>query len=158
METDRALMLTTLDRIRIRADLDVIFAAAAAVERWPDFLAHYRWVQVWKQQSGERVVEMAARRGQIPVRWTACQLLYPTQRCVYYRHLSGPTRGMEVTWTLQPGDDGVEVTIIHRFSLEIAPLAVPPGSWIVGFGFVSPIAQATLAGFKRHLEATCGVQ
>ncbi|MGH7568687.1 MAG: SRPBCC family protein, partial [Gemmatimonadales bacterium] len=37
--------MRTVDRIRIHAPLERVFALAQDVERWPEILPHYRWVR-----------------------------------------------------------------------------------------------------------------
>src|SRR2546422_360206 len=80
----------------IQADAPRIYALAAAVERWPEILPHYRWVRVLKDDGASRLVEMAARRDWIPVWWRAEQRLYPDEPRITFRHVQGVTAGMEV--------------------------------------------------------------
>ncbi|MEA2594516.1 MAG: hypothetical protein QOF01_985, partial [Thermomicrobiales bacterium] len=63
----------TENRIEIRAGLDRIVELATDVERWPVILPHYRWVTLLEGGGDRKVVEMAARRDRIPVRWRAIQ-------------------------------------------------------------------------------------
>src|SRR5688572_26867841 len=89
---------TTID---IRGPLPRIVALAADVERWPQILPHYRWVTLLGGGGDRKVVEMAARRGRIPVRWRAVQEIDRTgpTPVIAYRHIWGVTRGMDVAWT-----------------------------------------------------------
>ena len=137
--------METETTLRIRADRDRIFRLAAAVEDWPRILPHYRWVRVLEQRDGSRVMDMAACRGRIPVRWTAEQRLDPNEPRISFRHVGGMTRGMQVAWTFTPQADGaVLVRIWHRFCPDW-PL-VP--DWlvhlVVGRLFVEYIAHRTL--------------
>jgi hypothetical protein len=43
MPTDRR--MTTVDEHLVQAPLAVVFALAADVERWPEHLAHYRFLR-----------------------------------------------------------------------------------------------------------------
>jgi uncharacterized membrane protein len=61
----------TETRITIQGDIDRIFALASAVEDWPRWLPHYRWVNVLSGDRTDRIVEMAAHRDGFPVHWTA---------------------------------------------------------------------------------------
>lgn len=142
----------TVDEIVMQADPDRIFAAARDVERWPEFLPHYRWVKVLGQQPPGRVVEMAARRGVIPVKWTSLQSWDSERREVYYDHVGGPTRGMQVVWEILPQADGVLVRIIHELRLQVPVVSSPPGRLITGHFFVQPIARRTLWHMKRFVE------
>jgi len=89
---------STENRIRIRAPWREVFDRAAAVERWPEFLPHYRWVRRHDATPDGCVVEMAAHRGFWPVRWTARLEPYPDERRIDFYHLAGPVRGMRVRW------------------------------------------------------------
>ena len=93
-------MIETENRITIKASVPIIFALAQDVGRWPDLLAHYRYVRVLEEDAavGRRLVRMGARRGLIPVRWTAEQLCMPEAGIIEYRHRAGLTRGMIVEW------------------------------------------------------------
>src|SRR5919108_3612250 len=102
-------------RIQMRGDRDAIFALAAAVEEWPRILPHSRWVRLLRDEGRRRVVEMAASRDGIPVRWTAIQELDLAERRIRFRHVRGITSGMEVAWTLTTDGDGTLVEIWHAF-------------------------------------------
>lgn len=151
--------MQTIDHITIQADPDAIFRAAADIERWPKILPHYRWVKVLEQRGDERVVEMAARRGLIPVKWIAVQTPDPTTRRVHYLHTGGPTRGMRVEWSINrpDGDDGVRVVIVHEFCLEAPVVRSSIGKAVVDGFFVKYIAGHTLACMKQFLEDEGGV-
>lgn len=141
--------------VPMRGDPDVIFALAAAVENWPTILPHYRWVRVLRDDGVRRIVEMAARRGAIPVRWTAEQAVYPEQRRMTFRHVGGVTRGMDVAWTVTPeaATGLVRVRIWHRFEPRW-PLV--PGvlvDLVVGRYFVDGIAARTLGCLRARAEA-----
>src|SRR5215212_6351625 len=102
--------------IRVRAAMDIVFALAAAVERWPILLPHYRSVRVLRRAGSRTWLAMAARRGAIPVRWQAVQTVLPAARLITYEHVGGITRGMRVVWQFVPAETSVEVTIRHRFA------------------------------------------
>ena len=139
----------------MRADPDVIFRLAAAVEEWPRILPHYRSVRVLHDDGERRVVAMAARRGAIPVRWVAEQQVYPGDRRITFRHVGGVTRGMEVAWTLTPADDSGEVgvRIWHRFEPRWPLVPDILVDLVVGEYFVNGIAARTLACIRARAEA-----
>ncbi|MBI3909770.1 MAG: SRPBCC family protein [Armatimonadetes bacterium] len=143
----------TENSICIRAPMERVFAAAAAVERWPEILPHYRWVRILEQEGNRRTVEMAARRGWIPVRWGSHQWLWPETGRITFEHISGLSRGMRVVWELQPRDDAVQVTIRHELALKHPLLRTRLGQWVVGEVFVRSVAGRTLATLKRVLES-----
>ena len=65
--------MQTENLVEIHGDLHRIVALAADIERWPEILPHYRWVTPLAGGGDRKTVEMAARRGRIPVRWRAIQ-------------------------------------------------------------------------------------
>jgi ribosome-associated toxin RatA of RatAB toxin-antitoxin module len=137
----------------IHAPAQAVYALASATERWPEILPHYRFVHVLSGVGPHRVVEMAAWRGALPVRWTAEQTNDPGRPHIAFRHVRGWTRGMEVEWIFEPVAVGTRVRIEHR--LEFAfPVA---RDWlaqhvVLGY-FVHDIASKTLACMKRIAEA-----
>ncbi len=154
--------MRTVDEILVRADTDTVFGLAADLQRWPDILPHYRWVKVLSERDGQREVEMAARRGQIPVQWTAVQTVFPDQHRIHYSHTGGATRGMEVEWSLTRAGELVRATIVHELDLKAPIVRTSLGRWIVGRFFVHYIAGRTLRTIKRLAEegsaASCGAR
>lgn len=145
--------MLTVNSINVRADVDRVFALAADIDRWPELLPHYRWIRrIW--QSGDTcVVEMAARRGPLPVKWVSVQQLCRAKRRIYYKHTDGLTRGMWVEWAFIPSSDGVRVTITHEMNLSKPVVRTRLGKWIVGEFFVKRIADRTLRHIKILAEA-----
>jgi ribosome-associated toxin RatA of RatAB toxin-antitoxin module len=142
--------------VDIRAEAGAVYAMAQDVARWPKMLPHYRWVTVLRESSGMRVVEMAARRGVIPVRWTALQTLDPATPRIGFEHLSGWTRGMRVSWIFERLDDGTRVTIVHDLDGSRGALRDWFESRVVGDFFIQSIAGKTLARMKELAEAAHG--
>lgn len=143
--------------VDINASAQSIYNLAQDVERWPRILPHYRWVKVLRETENERVVEMAARRDFIPVRWTALQTLDPAAPRIEFKHLSGWTKGMAVAWTFEPHGGMTRVTIVHDLSYSGYPIG---GEWfgrtIVGDFFIQTIAGRTLACMKELAEGGYG--
>lgn len=134
-----------LNEIVVNAPPMRIFQYAGATERWPELLPHYRFVRVLEDDGRRRVVEMAARRGAIPVRWRAEQINDPATPRITFRHVSGWTKGMEVVWHFEPVEAGTKVSIEHVLQSPIAPIAAKY--------FIDPIASRTLACMKRIAES-----
>ncbi len=136
--------------IEVDAPWERVFALAADVERWAERLPHYRWVRVLGREGRQTTVEMAARRGSIPLRWHALQEVWPEQQRIRFTHTGGPARGMAVEWFFQPQPGGVRVGIRHDLSLP------PPlhwiADWIVGRLFIAPVAGRTLRRMKVLAE------
>jgi ribosome-associated toxin RatA of RatAB toxin-antitoxin module len=146
----------TENRITMAVPWQIAFERAAEVERWPEFLPHYRRVKTLSRQGDGRVVEMAARRGVWPVRWTALLQPRPEERRIYYTHLKGPARGMKVYWEFGEAEGGADVAILHELTLETPLIRTKLGKWIVSEGFIRPIASKTLYWMKRTVEGAPG--
>lgn len=150
-------MMRTIDRIEIAAPPDRVFGAASDVERWPDFLSHYRWVRMLERRDDGGLVEMAAWRPfgvfKYPTWWVSEMEVNPRAREVRYRHVRGITRGMDVLWRIGAAPDGSRVDLTHDWVGPAWPLIRRPAAeWVIGPVFVHGIASRTLAGLKRHLE------
>jgi len=144
----------TVDRVLMRAPLERVFAAAAAVERWPAILPHYRWV---RRIDGD-LVEMAAWRPfgplKYPVWWVSEMTLDRPAGAIHYRHVRGITRGMKVTWRLVEARGGVDVEIVHTWDGPAWPLIGRlAADLVIGPVFIHGVASRTLAGIKRAVEA-----
>ncbi len=74
-------MTHTENTIVIDAPAATIYHFAAATERWPMYLPHYRYVHVLEQRGNTRVVEMGASRSGIPISWVAEQTNDPVRPC-----------------------------------------------------------------------------
>ena len=172
-------MHKTANEIVIQGDPDRIYQLAAAVEEWPVWLPHYRWVRVHGREGNRRTVEMAAWRTGVPVRWVSHQWLWPEERRITFRHIGGLSRGMEVEWRIEPHgsrDEGrgmrdeqkqvdsrpsslvphpspfVRVSITHELRLEAPVVRSRLGQWVVGEVFVKAVAARTLACLKQRVE------
>ena len=141
------------------APLELVFRAAADVERWPEILPHYRWVRFRKKESfGHGVVEMAAWRDflgpiRYPTWWLSEMETDADEPIVRYRHVDGVTRGMDVAWEFHEANEGTLVRIIHEWDGPDWPLIRGiAANQVIGPHFVSAIAQRTLAGVCREAE------
>lgn len=146
--------MQTEETIVMRGDLDRIVELAADVERWPVILPHYRWVTLLEGGGDRKVVEMAARRDAIPVKWRAVQEIRRggATPVIYYRHIWGVTKGMEVDWIFEPEPDQVTVRIRHDFSPPWPLVGELIATKIVGPRFVDHIAGKTLRTIKGIVE------
>ena len=142
----------TENSIEIRGEVKRIFQIAAQVDKWPDILPHYRWVRIVQRKKRRTTVEMAARRGRIPVSWAAVQEVFPYER-ITYKHIKGFTTGMDVTWSFKPVQERVQVVITHDFSLSWPLVGGFVSKYIVGALFVKPIASRTLHHIKLTVES-----
>ncbi|MDP9364842.1 MAG: SRPBCC family protein [Chloroflexota bacterium] len=149
----------TENAVEMRGPLTRIVELAADVERWPEILPHYRWVTLLDGGGDRKIVEMAARRERIPVKWRAVQEIRrdgPTLE-IRYRHIRGVTEGMEVGWTFEPRGETVVVRIWHEFAPRWPVVGPLLGGLIaervVGPHFVGYIAGKTLATIKAKVES-----
>ena len=151
-------LIRTDDRITT-APVDLVFRAAADVERWPDILPHYRWVRFEEKRGfGQGVVEMAAWRDfggplRWPTWWKSEMTTDADEPAVRYRHIDGITRGMDVVWEFHEANGGTLVRIIHEWDGPAWPLIRGiAANLVIGPHFVSAIAQRTLDGVCAEAE------
>lgn len=150
--------MRVIDRITVRADTARTMRVAAAVERWPEFLPHYRWVRVLARAADSTTVEMAARRpfGPVgyPVWWVSEMRVDERAGRITYRHVRGITRGMDVWWTVRPtSDGGSDVEIVHEWGGPAWPLVGKlAADVVIGPVFIHGIASRTLTGVKARAE------
>ncbi len=139
------------NEIVVSAPPQRIYERAAATERWPQILPHYRFVHVLSGDAESRTVEMAASAPfenlhlTIPVRWRAEQFNDPLTPRISFRHVSGWTKGMVVYWEFQTEGSQTRVTIHHELRSPLAPF--------IAKLFIDPIATRTLRCMKALAEA-----
>ncbi len=147
-----------VDERLVHAGLERVFALGADVERWPEHLAHYRWVRTLHRTATHDVVEMAAWRPVGPQRWPTWwvseMVVDHAARTVHYRHVRGITRGMDVEWSFTPHAEGTVARITHVWDGPAWPLiGAFAATAVIGPLFVHATAQRTLAGLARVAEA-----
>lgn len=146
-------MTHTENTIVIDAPAATIYHFAAATERWPMYLPHYRYVHVLEQRGNTRVVEMGASRSGIPIHWIAEQTNDPVRPSIVFRHIRGWTRGMAVEWRFEPLPGGAtRVTILHDLAFAFPIAADFIGERLIGEFFIEYIAGKTLARMKTLAE------
>jgi ribosome-associated toxin RatA of RatAB toxin-antitoxin module len=142
--------------IDVAAPPELVFRLARDVERWPRLLPHYVAVRpLSRDGDGSVVAEMVARRPLVPVLGLGLPVAWrartwsdePTLR-LRFVHQGGATNGMDVTWRIEPADDGCRVSIDHDFRPRVVPWAA-----FIDRAFTRPIASRTLATFKAIAEA-----
>jgi ribosome-associated toxin RatA of RatAB toxin-antitoxin module len=139
--------------IEIAAPAKTIYDLAAATERWPLILPHYRYVRLREDRGATRTVEMAAWRDVFPLRWVAEQTNDPLRPHIFFHHIEGPTRGMDVEWLFESVGTGTRVTIVHRLAFDFPLASAWLGEHVVGDYFISGVAYKTLARMKVLAEA-----
>ncbi|MBA3890200.1 MAG: hypothetical protein H0X64_06695 [Gemmatimonadaceae bacterium] len=157
-------ILRTVDEGLVRAPLDVIFALAADVERWPVHLPHYRWVRMLERDpDGGGIAEMSANRPFGPLNWPtfwASEMAVAPPGSAHadgpwirFRHVRGITTRMDVEWRFRPVADGTHVSIVHVWDGPPWPLIGGlAATLVIGPVFVHGIASRTLAGLARAAE------
>ena len=146
--------MRTQSTVTMVADLEPIVALAADVERWPIILPHYRWVTLLDGGRDRKTVEMAARRGRIPVKWRAVQEIERDGQSpiIRYTHIGGVTKGMDVAWTFARSAGGIDVRIDHEFAPLWPVVGGIVADRIIGPHFVEAIAGKTLQTIKAIVE------
>ncbi|MEJ7697332.1 MAG: SRPBCC family protein [Candidatus Limnocylindrales bacterium] len=155
--------------IDIDAPADLVFALAHDVRRWSSLLPHYvrsRSIDGTlgdgrrpDEQPESRVIEFVARRPVIPwlgldlpVAWRSRTWHDAATRRLRFHHTAGVTRGMDVTWRIEPtGPASCHVVIDHDFAPRLPFLAAIVDRW-----FTRPIAGRTLATFRALAETVHG--
>ena len=156
--------MRTVDERVVRAPLETIFALAADVERWPEHLAHYRYVR-FQERDGRAggIVEMSANRPfgplQWPTWWTSMMAVAPPGDAtpdgpwIRFRHVRGVTTGMDVEWSFRQIANGTHVRIVHVWNGPRWPLIGRLAAvGVIGPIFVHGIASRTLAGLAAAAE------
>ncbi len=146
-------MTEMINEIAIAAPFATIFPLAAATERWPEILPHYRYVRTIGRNGATRTIEMGASRDGIPIAWTAEQTDDAERRSIRFHHVRGWTRGMDVEWRFVETERGTHVTIEHRLQFAFPFASDLIGEHVVGNFFVHNIANKTLARIKALAEA-----
>jgi ribosome-associated toxin RatA of RatAB toxin-antitoxin module len=142
----------------VAAPADLVFTLARDTIRWERLLPHYaRSRAVETRADGSVIVDFVARRPMpvigvlglgIPVAWRSRTWDEPETRRLRFVHVAGATKGMDVTWRIEPTEAGCHVAIDHDFRPRVAPFAA-----FVDRAFTRPIAGRTLATFKALAEA-----
>jgi ribosome-associated toxin RatA of RatAB toxin-antitoxin module len=141
--------------IDIDAPPELVFRLARDVTRWEHLLPHYiRSRAVARAADGTTICSFVARRTLVPllglglpVAWRSRTWSEPAGRRLRFVHVGGATRGMDVTWTIEPATTGTRVEIAHDFRGRF-PIPALVDRW-----FTRHIAGRTLATFKALAEA-----
>ena len=91
----------------------------------------------------------------VPVAWVSDQWADESDADdlrLRFRHVAGPTRGMDVTWHIRADAAGASVAIVHDFKRRLPLLGDEVFPVVVDRLFVQPIAARTLATFKELAE------
>jgi ribosome-associated toxin RatA of RatAB toxin-antitoxin module len=142
--------------IDVAASPELVFDLAHDVERWERLLPHYVRTRARERRpDGSLVADFVAHRPLIavlglglPVAWRSRTWSEPATRRLRFVHVAGATRGMDVTWRIEPTAGGCRVDIEHDFAPRVPVLARVVDRW-----FTRPIAGRTLATFKALAEA-----
>jgi hypothetical protein len=155
-------LVTTVDELLVRAPVSRIFEIAAAVEHWPAYLSHYRFVRFRdRAPDGGGVVEMAANRPFGPLNWPTWWLSEMAVNTevpwVRFRHIGGVTTRMDVEWSFTPVDGGTLTRIVHVWNGPSWPLIGGfAATQVIAPVFVHGIASRTLAGLAAVAEKPAG--
>ena len=150
--------MITVDRRVVNAGLRRVFDTARDVERWPDWLPHYRWVRFREKKADGGLVEMAAWRPFDPLPgwptwWLSEMNVEPDAQRIRFRHVGGITTGMDVAWDFVQQNGSVVVTITHWWKGPRWPLIGRlAADAVIGPVFIHGIASRTLAGIARQAE------
>lgn len=150
--------METVDERVVDASAATMFAVAREVERWPEHLAHYRYVRFREPSpDGLSVVEMSAYRHFGPIGWPTWWLslmeVVPERPAIRFRHIGGITREMDVEWSFEPVSAGTLVKIVHAWDGPRWPIVgIHAARLVIGPVFIHAIASRTLAGLAAVAE------
>jgi ribosome-associated toxin RatA of RatAB toxin-antitoxin module len=150
--------MVTLDEAVVRAPIELIFSLARDVERWPEYLPHYRYVRFRsRNRDGGGMVEMSANRpfGPLnwPTRWVSQMAIDDTIPNVRFRHTEGVTKGMDVEWAFTQHEGGTLVRVFHVWDGPDWPFVrVAAAVGVIGPVFIHGIASRTVAGLGKVAE------
>jgi hypothetical protein len=104
------------------------------------------------------IAEMAARHRGLPLWWQTVLRPRPEERRLYFTHIGGVTKGMEVYWEFTEAGESCQrpvwlVQIHHSFSPRWPLIGPWVAERIIGRLFVQEVAAKTLACMKGILEA-----
>jgi hypothetical protein len=138
--------------ITVRGTLADVLAVAVPVQRWPMLFPHVRWVRVIGRRGHTTILQIAARGGVFPVRWTSEQTVFPDTHRIVSRHVKGLTAGMSHEWRVVQEAETVHITVSHQWPLDwllIGPaFAALACQWLV-----VPITSATLTRLRHLVES-----
>ena len=145
--------------IDVGAPPDLVYRLARDVTRWERLLPHYARSRVVRREAdGALVCDFVARRvivpwlgAGVPVAWRSRTWHEPATRRLRFHHVAGATKGMDVTWTIEPAGEGTRVEIEHDFRPRVPGFAA-----FVDRAFTRPIAGRTLATMRALAEALSG--
>jgi len=138
--------------IHINAPPDLVYSLVSDLDRWDQWLSHYRYVRVLDRSEDGVHAAMSAWRGPIPVFWHAVQKAESATRTIRFRHVRGITRGMDVLWTIEPEENGTRAKILHDLDLKWPVVGPWFADHVISRGFIEPIAGRTLKSFKNIAE------
>ena len=150
--------METLDERSVQAPVPVVFKVVKDVERWPELLAHYRFVRFReKSADGGGIVEMSANRpfgvANWPTWWLSEMEVDHAKPAVRFRHIGGITREMDVEWSLTPTATGTHVRLLHVWNGPRWPvIGAFAATAVIGPVFIHGIASRTLEGLARAAE------
>lgn len=147
-----------VDTQLVHAPVRTMFNIARDVERWPEYLRHYRFVRMRDPASdGGGIVEMSANRpfGLLnwPTWWLSEMSVDHDTPAIRFRHIGGVTTQMDVEWAFDNAPEGTFVRLTHVWNGPRWPLiGAFAATQIIGPVFVHGIATRTLAGLAIVAE------
>lgn len=147
-------MSSISNTIEMAAPPSEVFGVVSNLVAWPRYLPHYRWIRVMENHPDHQVVRMACYRGWIPIDWVSRFSTKAETNEIRFVHLKAFTKGMSVTWKLDPiqGGHATKVTILH----DLGPVRERWGKFIadkvIGGFFINFVATRTLKSFARHFQ------
>ncbi len=165
--------------IVLRGDWADLWRFSSEIERWVEWLPHYRKIDILETLEGgrKRRAYMSCWRDLLPLKWetmarlksngipawldlvripegwTTVQTLEPNdnpaQARIRYNHVGGPTKGMEVIWTFEPLQDDYYRVSISHDWRARWPIIGGMATYLIQTHIIHDIADKTLKTMKR---------
>lgn len=139
----------------MRGEWPRIWQLSSELEKWVERLPHYRKIVIDEvsEDGLTKKAYMSAWRDFIPCSWRTIQRLKPSddpaEARIFWNHIGGVTKGMEVVWLFEPlGDNAYKVTITHDWKPKW-PLVGGLASHLIGELIVKNVAGKTLNRFRQ---------
>jgi ribosome-associated toxin RatA of RatAB toxin-antitoxin module len=108
-------MIRLEHRIAIDRPLQVAYALARDVERYPEFLPGYIESKIVARAGERMLLQRSALVGGYIQEWKSWAS-FPDDRTLIFEHAEGPLKGMNVLWRFDArSQDQTELTITHQF-------------------------------------------
>lgn len=138
------------EQIIIRGDIDAIFAIAADMERYPEYMPDVESVTVVERTPDSTVTEWVTNVEGTPIIWTEVDEFDRAGHVIHYRLIEGDLDKFEGAWRFERVADGTRVVLGVDYDFGIPNLTELIGPTLEVK--VRENSQMMLRGMKDHVE------